>query len=410
MAEKFGVSQGLIRSRRGKGWTWEQAVGIEPYTFHRSDAILLTIDGKTYDAAEAARVFRVPGSKAGHKVRKRLSAGWTDRQAVGLDPPPRLTVKKARQKFKGKDRLYPIPEGSGTVYLITNTVNGRLYVGITASTFKQRKAQYRSAAKSDYEQRPVVHAMRKYGFNKFKFEVLDQTARTYPELLDLEEKYIKQFDTYRDGYNATRGGESGGRAIEIGGVEYPSVSVAALAHDIDPGTFVSRLNRGMPPEIAVDFVYRKTYTVTDPVHGEVKGNLTELCDRYDIPFMRAYQRLEAGWTIEEVVGLAEHKHLTINEPVAVSGHEFKNFRSACDEYQVSYKKAWRRLNERGWTVEQALGVESPPSRAKHGGQRVQVGRRIFRTKTAAAKALGISYEKLMKRITDGTYELIEPDA
>ena len=410
VAEKFGIPERTVRARRKKGWSWKHALGFEPYTFERSDAVLLKIEGETYNAAEAARVFKVPGDKPGHKVRKRLRAGWTDRQAVGLDPPPRFTVKKARQKFKGKDRLYPIPEGSGTVYLITNTVNGRQYVGITASTFRQRRAQYRSAAKSDYEQRPVVHAMRKYGFSKFKFEVLDQTARTYPELLALEEKYIRQFDTYRDGYNATPGGESGGRAITISGVEYPSVSVAALAHGIDPGTFVSRLNRGMPPDVAADFEYRKTYTVTDPAQGEIKGNLTDLCDRYDIPFMRAYQRLKAGWTIQEVVGFAEHKHLTVNEPVVVGGRKFENFRSACDEHGISYKKAWRRLNQRGWTVEQALGVDSPPSRAKHGGQRVQVGRRTFRTKTAAAKALGISYEKLMKRIADGTYELIEPES
>jgi len=37
LSEKFRLSQGLIRSRRGKGWTWEQAVGIEPYRSKRSN-------------------------------------------------------------------------------------------------------------------------------------------------------------------------------------------------------------------------------------------------------------------------------------------------------------------------------------------------------------------------------------
>ena len=409
LADKFGVSQHLIRSRRRKGWTWEQAVGIVPYTFHRSDSILLTIDGKTYDAAEAARVFEVDGAQPGHKVRKRIRAGWTDRQAVGLDPPPRLTVKKEREKFKGKDRSYPIPDESGTVYLITNTANGKQYIGITASTFKQRKAQYRSALKDPGEDRPIMRAMRKYGFEKFRFEVLDRSAQTYPELLDLEQKFIAEYDTYLNGYNATAGGEMGGRALSIAGQEYPSVAVGALTHGIDPGTLVSRLRRGMPPELAVNFEYRKTYTVNDPVEGQYKGNLTEICDRYDISFMRAYQRLKAGWTIDEVVGLSEHSHATLNEPISVGERQFDSFRAACDEHGVSYRTAWRRFNKRGWSIEQALGVAAPPSRSKHAGQRVRVGKRVFTTKTAAAKALRISYGKLMKRIADGTYQLVEPD-
>lgn len=410
MAEMYGLSQGLIRSRRHKGWTWEQTLGIEPYTFHRSDAILLSIDGKTYDAAEAARVFNVPGSKPGHKVRKRLRAGWTDRQAVGLDPPPRLQVKKARQKFKGKSRSYPIPDDSGTVYLITNTVNGKQYVGITASTFELRKAQYRSATKESTEDRPIIRAMRKYGFDKFRFDVIDQSASTYPELLDLEQKCIIEYDTYHNGYNATAGGEMGGRVVEVGGVEYPSVAVAALAHGIEPGTLVSRLQRGMTPDVAVNFEYRTRYKVRDPATGEVEGSLTEICERFGIPFMRAYQRLAAGWSIEEVVGIAEHNHLTVNEPVVVAGREFDSFRNACDEHGVLYKSAWRRFNRRGWSIEQALEIEPPPITSKHGGQRVQVGKRIFRTKSAACKALGISYEKLMKRIANGTYQVIGGDA
>ena len=409
IAEKYGVPPTTIRARRRKGWSWEQSVGIEPVkTANRSDAVPLEIDGKTYNAAEAARAFGVPGGKPGHKIRKRLKAGWTDRQAVELDPPPRLQLRKARQRFKGKHRAYPIPDGSGTVYLITNSANGKQYVGITASTFRQRMAQYRSALNDLGEDRPIMRAMRKYGIENFRFEIIDQSATTYPELLELEQRYISEYDTYRNGYNATAGGEIGGRVLRIGDEEYPSVAVAALAHGLDPGTLVSRLRRGMAPEVAVSFVYRKRYKVRDPARGIIEGNLTELCDAYGIQFMQAYQRLAVGWTIEEVVGLKKHDHAILNEPVKVARREFPNFRAACDYHGVSYKLAWRRRNKRNWTIEQSLGVDPPPSTSRHGGQRVKVGKRVFRTKTAAMKALGISYEKLMKRIADGSYEIVDP--
>jgi hypothetical protein len=164
----------------------------------------------------------------------------------------------------------------------------------------------------------------------------------------------------------------------------------------------------MSPEEAVEYEFGLNFTVYDPSIGEVSGNLTDFCEWYKIPYSRAYQRLRKGWSIEEVLGLdSQHEHLTVNEPVVVDGEQYASFRAACDHFGVSYKLAWRRHKKRSWSIEQAMGVANPPSSVKHGGQKVRVGKRVFKTKASAMRALHIGYKKLLKGIAQGKYELVD---
>ena len=51
----------------------------------------------------------------------------------------------------------------------------------------------------------LYRAMRKYGWDKFHFEVIDSTD-SQEKLNELEEHYIQIFDTIRSGYNMAKGG------------------------------------------------------------------------------------------------------------------------------------------------------------------------------------------------------------
>ena len=92
------------------------------------------------------------------------------------------------------------------IYLVENTVNGKLYVGQTTRTLSERWASHLSYAKS----RPsmLLHfAIRKYGAGSFTIEEID-SANSREELDALEQYYIRRFSTCsRDrGYNITPGG------------------------------------------------------------------------------------------------------------------------------------------------------------------------------------------------------------
>ncbi len=103
----------------------------------------------------------------------------------------------------------PYGEGKaavGYVYLITNTVNGKQYVGQTTLPISRRWVQHRSSAKKGSGF--ALHAaIRKYGEAAFTLEVLE-VLHTSEDLRASERRHIVDREsTSPKGYNLTLGGE-----------------------------------------------------------------------------------------------------------------------------------------------------------------------------------------------------------
>lgn len=94
------------------------------------------------------------------------------------------------------------------IYKITNSVNGKCYIGKTSRTLNRRFAEHKANMKNGAD-RPLYRAMRKYGVENFLIESLDFVS-TDTEAIQREKYYIEKFNTLADGYNATSGGD--GRA------------------------------------------------------------------------------------------------------------------------------------------------------------------------------------------------------
>jgi len=86
----------------------------------------------------------------------------------------------------------------GRIYLVTNMLNGKQYVGQTIT--KHSRHGHGHALRDAYK---------KYGFKNFKYEVL--TSNVTEQTLDVLEKFwIKVFDTLApNGYNLESGGRWG---------------------------------------------------------------------------------------------------------------------------------------------------------------------------------------------------------
>jgi len=89
------------------------------------------------------------------------------------------------------------------IYLRTNTVNGKQYVG-QANDFERRESDWKWG--KTYTGGIIDKAKMKYGVENFKSEILKE-CQTQEELNHWEQYYIKELNTkYPNGYNLTDGG------------------------------------------------------------------------------------------------------------------------------------------------------------------------------------------------------------
>ena len=77
------------------------------------------------------------------------------------------------------------------IYKATNKINGKVYIGQTEKTLEHRKeVHHRDSERMDTY---FYRAIRKYGWENFEWEVIDDSATTREELNALEQYYIAKY-------------------------------------------------------------------------------------------------------------------------------------------------------------------------------------------------------------------------
>lgn len=98
--------------------------------------------------------------------------------------------------------------GISCIYSVENKINGKRYIG-QAVDYERRVKEHQSRYSKDNSKSTRSHfyrAIRKYGIENFTFSILEECS--IEELNALEKKYIKEYDTFKNGYNMTEGGQN----------------------------------------------------------------------------------------------------------------------------------------------------------------------------------------------------------
>lgn len=113
-------------------------------------------------------------------------------------------------------------EVHGIVYTVKNLLNSKVYIGITSQEYGF-KGRYDASGNSSIERvynyhmrvknrnpqytHPLLSSINKYGFDAFEVNEILDVAFSYEELTIKEMTYIQLFNSYKNGYNQTIGGE-----------------------------------------------------------------------------------------------------------------------------------------------------------------------------------------------------------
>lgn len=132
------------------------------------------------------------------------------------------------------------------IYKYQNKINGKIYIGQSVD-IEARYRGHKSASfnPKDKDYNMVIHqAIRKYGLENFDFQIIEKCPQG---LLNEREVYwIKYYNSYHKGYNATEGGDEShihlGKPIELFDMkgnyvtEYPNITEAAKAIGVSRNT------------------------------------------------------------------------------------------------------------------------------------------------------------------------------
>jgi group I intron endonuclease len=92
-----------------------------------------------------------------------------------------------------------------TIYKATNKITGKSYIGFD-SAWPSRKERHQENANYNREGK-FYDSIRKHGWENFEWSIIYQSQDKEHTLNVMEPSFIKEYDTFNNGYNMTEGGE-----------------------------------------------------------------------------------------------------------------------------------------------------------------------------------------------------------
>ncbi len=174
----------------------------------------------------------------------------------------------------------------GYIYIITNKVNGKRYIGKTYLDIEKRfKIHIADSKKEKIKNRPLYKAINKHGQENFSIDLLEECDNN----LEKRETYwIKKLGTYKAEYNATLGGD-GKTYFEHEDIEIinkyselGTITKVAVFYGCDVDTIRKRLiNNKIKTKPAGEFT-KETCSKPVNLYNEIEQKSMSFCSTMDV--------------------------------------------------------------------------------------------------------------------------------
>ena len=94
-----------------------------------------------------------------------------------------------------------------SIYKCVNKINGKVYIGFDSKWPCRKQTHYYKSSSNNSSHHHLHHAIRKYGWKSFEWEVIYQSLERDHTLKVMEPYFISIFESFNKGYNETLGGE-----------------------------------------------------------------------------------------------------------------------------------------------------------------------------------------------------------
>lgn len=273
------------------------------------------------------------------------------------------------------------------IYKATNKINGKSYVGQTCD-FRSRVWQHqRCYEKEDCD---FHRAIKEFGFDNFSWEIIE-TCESEDRACELEKYYIEKFNTYRDGYNMTKGGK--------GAPYHNARAVVLLTLD---GQYIKSYDSAMDAEID-GFHNTDVLLNCKGKRRQTKGYMFMFEDEYKSNGAKTYRKPEPNGMRSiiqcDMKGNFIHKFKSLQEAARITG---ANRTTISGVLSNTYKSA----NGYIFVYEEDFPIKdlSIYKKRKKGRKVAQVDAksgeiiRVFDRISEAGESLGVNYKAIHKVI------------
>ena len=273
------------------------------------------------------------------------------------------------------------------IYKATNKINGKSYVGQTCDFHSRVWQHQRCYEKEDCD---FHRAIKEFGFDNFSWEIIE-TCESEDRACELEKYYIEKFNTYRDGYNMTKGGK--------GAPYHNARAVVLLTLD---GQYIKRYDSAMDAEID-GFHNADVLLNCKGKRRQTKGYMFMFEDEYESNGAKAYRKPKPngmrsiiqcdmeGNFIQKFKSLQEAARITGTNRTTISGVLSNTYKSA-NGYIFVYEEDFP-IKDLSIYKKRKKGRKIAQVDAKS-GEIIRVFDRI----SEAGKSLGVNYKAIHKVI------------
>lgn len=401
LSAAFGIPHATFYQRVKRGWTIEEALGIDKKsraeTSKRNNAPRakpLSVGKKEYPSIKAAaEAHKIPA----YRVTQRLKHGWTPEEALGLKS-RESKVNTTAISFKCRGKSYRSVGAFCREFNLTpQHVSYHMLKGRTPEEILDRhegKSAKKTGLLSIKDLAPfkvagetfhtAAQLARHFGKDTAKVTGRLRNGWSAEKAVDLDSGDDEQMDTKAEAKTTQAKSSSSvpkPSKIVVDGQPFNSVKEVARAYSLDYQLLLKRSKEDLPlHHVVMEMTgqYKKKASSTDisdedlVINGKQYSSLSEVAREFKMPYPRLRGRIKNGMTLAEAVqmklydrkpGKAKSKGTlskTSSRSVRHGSVEYVSVEEFSALFELDPIVVSRRLDN-GWSPEQILGEANPPN-------------------------------------------------